>query len=98
MDFALNQKTTPKLGFAAFLDLAAKLGCVGIEPRNDLGRPFFDGVEPARAGAMARDRKSFTSILQRYFNIIWDTAACDLLFETKGGIGRRRPLAKLVNR
>ena len=28
MDFALNQKTAPKLGFAAFLDLAAELGCV----------------------------------------------------------------------
>src|ERR1700722_6065375 len=56
MDFALNQKTAPKLGFAAFLDLAAELGCVGVEPRNDLGRPVFDGIEPARAGEMARER------------------------------------------
>jgi hypothetical protein len=52
MDFALNQKTAPKLGF----DLAAELGCVGVEPRNDLGRPVFDGIEPARAGEMARER------------------------------------------
>ena len=56
MDFALNQKTAPKLGFAAFLDPAAELGCVGIEPRNDLGRPVFDGIEPVRAGEMARER------------------------------------------
>jgi len=56
IDFALNQKTAPKLGFAAFLDLAAELGCVGVEPRNDLGPPFFDGIEPARAGEMARKR------------------------------------------
>jgi predicted xylose isomerase-like sugar epimerase len=56
MDFALNQKTVPKFNFAAFLDLAVKLGCTGIEPRNDLGRPFFDGMEPARAGQMARQR------------------------------------------
>jgi 2-keto-myo-inositol isomerase len=56
MDFALNQRTAPKLGFAAFLDLAAELGCVGVEPRNDLGRPVFDGIEPVRAGAMARER------------------------------------------
>jgi 2-keto-myo-inositol isomerase len=56
MDFALNQKTAPKLGFAAFLDLAAELGCVGVEPRNDLGRPLFDGIEPVRAGEMARER------------------------------------------
>jgi 2-keto-myo-inositol isomerase len=56
MDFALNQKTAPKLGFAAFLDLAAELGCVGVEPRNDLSRPIFDGIEPVRAGEMARER------------------------------------------
>jgi 2-keto-myo-inositol isomerase len=56
MDFALNQKTAPKLCFAAFLDLAADLGCVGVEPRNDLGRPVFDGIEPVRAGEMARER------------------------------------------
>jgi 2-keto-myo-inositol isomerase len=56
MDFALNQKTAPKLGFAAFLDLAAELGCVGVEPRNDLGRPVFDGIEPVRAGELARER------------------------------------------
>ena len=56
MDFALNQKTAWRLDFAAFLDLAAGLNCVGVEPRNDLGRPFFDGLPPARAAAMARDR------------------------------------------
>jgi 2-keto-myo-inositol isomerase len=57
MDFALNQKTAPKLGFAAFLDLAAELGCVGVEPRNDLGQPIFDGIgPPVRAGEMARER------------------------------------------
>jgi 2-keto-myo-inositol isomerase len=55
VDFALNQKTASRLGFAAFLDLAADLGCVGVEPRNDLGRPLFDGIPPVRAAAMARD-------------------------------------------
>ena len=56
VDFALNQKTASRLGFAAFLDLAAELGCVGVEPRNDLGRPLFDGIAPVRAASMARDR------------------------------------------
>lgn len=56
VDFALNQKTASRLGFADFLDLAADLGCVGVEPRNDLGRPFFDGFEPERAAGMARER------------------------------------------
>lgn len=56
VDVALNQKTPPRLGFAAFLDLGAELGCIGVEPRNDLGRPLFDGIPPDRAASMARDR------------------------------------------
>ncbi|WP_138471017.1 TIM barrel protein [Poseidonocella sp. HB161398] len=53
---ALNQKTARHLPYEGFLDLAAGLGCVGVEARNDLGRPVFDGIDPAEAGAMARDR------------------------------------------
>jgi len=56
LDFALNQKTASRLDFAGFLDLAADLGCVGVEPRNDLGRPLFDGIAPGRAAEMARER------------------------------------------
>ena len=56
MDFALNQKTVSRLDFAAFLNLAADFGCVGVEPRNDLGRPLFDGIAPDHAGEMARER------------------------------------------
>ena len=44
-----------QLDFEAFLDLAVELGCVGVEPRNDLGRPFFDGLAPARR-RMAHER------------------------------------------
>jgi len=53
---ALNQKTARHLSFVDFLDLAKDLACVGVEPRNDLGRPFFDGIAPAEAGKMALDR------------------------------------------
>ena len=56
MRFALNQKTVKTLPFEAFLDLAAGLGMVGIEARNDLGRPFFDGIAPVAAGRIVRDR------------------------------------------
>lgn len=56
MLWALNQVTTPGLGFDAFLDLAADLGCAGVECRNDLDRPLFDGLAPARAGALIRAR------------------------------------------
>lgn len=53
---AINQKTARHLAYEAFLDLARNLDCVGVEPRNDLGRPLFDGISPSRAGAMARQR------------------------------------------
>ena len=51
--FALNHMAVPRLGTCAFIDLAAALGCCGVELRNDLAdkklttAAFFDG-EPAR--------------------------------------------------
>jgi len=51
--WALNHMTTPGLGYEAFLDLAASLGCVGVEVRNDINRPLFDAMDPAAAGALA---------------------------------------------
>lgn len=56
ISFGLNQKTARGLDWAGFLELAARLGCAGVEARNDLGRPIFDGITPPIAGAMARDR------------------------------------------
>lgn len=56
MQRALNHMTVPGLGYEAFLDLAAALGCVGVEVRNDIGRPLFDDIDPETAGALARDR------------------------------------------
>ena len=56
MKFALNQMTTRNLDYVAFLDFAQALGCVGVEVRNDLGRPLFDGMDPGQAGDMARAR------------------------------------------
>lgn len=56
MKRAINQATAPGRSYEKFLDLARRLGCVGVEPRNDLPRPLFDGMDPAEAGRMARDR------------------------------------------
>lgn len=56
VQFALNQRTAPNLAFPAFLDLAVRLGCVGVEPRTDLGRPVYDGLAAAEAGRLARER------------------------------------------
>lgn len=56
MKTALNQMTVRRLDYPAFLDLAQDLGCMGVEVRNDLGRPLFDGIAAEEAGAMARER------------------------------------------
>ena len=56
LPFALNHMTTPKLGWEAFLSLAAELGCVGVEFRNDLPGPLFGGADPATVGAAVKAR------------------------------------------
>lgn len=53
---ALNHMTVPGLAYEAFLELAVDLECVGVEVRNDIDRPLFDGMAPHRAGALARDK------------------------------------------
>lgn len=54
MKRALNHMTVPGLGYDAFLDLAGSLGCMGVEVRNDIARPLFDGLPADEAGKMAR--------------------------------------------
>ena len=56
MKTALNHMTVPSLGYEELLDLAAKLGCVGVEVRNDIARPLFDGIDACEAGKIARDK------------------------------------------
>lgn len=43
---ALNHMTVPTLSAEAVIGLAADLGCIGVEFRNDLNRPLFDGAAP----------------------------------------------------
>jgi 2-keto-myo-inositol isomerase len=52
--FALNHMTVARTSYAQLLDLAAGLGCVGVEVRNDLPQPLFDGMAPEAAGEAAR--------------------------------------------
>lgn len=42
--FALNHMTVARLGCAVLPDPAAELGCAGVEGRNDLPQPLFDGL------------------------------------------------------
>lgn len=53
-EFALNHMTVARLSFRDLVALAARLGCVGIEVRNDLPQPLFDGMDPAEGGALVR--------------------------------------------
>ncbi len=54
LPFALNHMTVPNLRHDALVALAARLGCIGVELRNDLGRPLFDGDRPEDVAAQAR--------------------------------------------
>ena len=60
--FALNHITAPRLNSREFIDLADRLGCVGVELRNDLAdkrlseAAFFDGEDPKEVGAYARSK------------------------------------------
>ncbi|MEP0943243.1 MAG: TIM barrel protein [Rhizobiaceae bacterium] len=49
-DFALNHMTVARLGFEQFIAVSQRLGCVGVECRNDLPGPLFDGMRPSQAG------------------------------------------------
>ncbi len=53
--FALNHMTVASAGFRQMLELAQQLGCVGVECRNDLSGPLFDGYSPTQAAKMLRD-------------------------------------------
>jgi 2-keto-myo-inositol isomerase len=46
--------TVARKSFAETLDIAAALGCVGVELRNDLPQPLFDGLPPEAAGERVR--------------------------------------------
>lgn len=53
---ALNHMTVARRSFAETLDIAAALGCIGVELRNDLPQPLFDGLDPEAAGERLRER------------------------------------------
>ncbi|MFZ5708723.1 MAG: TIM barrel protein [Pseudomonadota bacterium] len=56
VQFALNHMTAPRLSAIRFLDAARTLGCVGVEFRNDLPGPLFDGMAPEAIRDAAAER------------------------------------------
>ena len=57
LPIGLNHMTVPRASARKLLDVAETLGCVGVELRNDLGRPLFEG-ETATAFADAASEKN----------------------------------------
>lgn len=53
--FAVNHMSFARMSYARLLEIAREIGAIGVEVRNDLSRPLFDGLTPADAGRMARD-------------------------------------------
>lgn len=53
--FALNHMTVARASFRDLVALAVALDCVGVEVRNDLPQPLFDGIDPAHAGDILRE-------------------------------------------
>ena len=54
LPIGLNHMTVPRLSAHDLLDMAATLGCTGVELRNDLGSPLFDGADAAAFGIEAK--------------------------------------------
>ncbi len=84
MQFALNQMTVPNLAFADFVVLARRLGCIGIEARNDLERPLFGGMDAVQVGKLITDNGlRLVGLSQVYPFNAWDaereTAVRDLI-------------------
>lgn len=79
LPFALNHMTAPNLGWEAFLDLAAGLGCAGVEFRNDLKTPLFGGADPAavKAAVAARSLRFLALAEVKMFNDWSDAKAAE---------------------
>ena len=56
LPYTINHMTVPRLGYRELLELAVSLGCIGVELRNDLDRPLFDGDSPDAVRQAARDQ------------------------------------------
>jgi 2-keto-myo-inositol isomerase len=56
MQFALNHMAAPKLGYAAFFDLARSLGISAVEVRNDIPTSLMGSKNAKMIGKMAQDK------------------------------------------
>lgn len=78
LPFALNHMTVPSLTMAQAKDVASALGMAGLELRNDLDQPLFDGQAPTPA--MLDDLAIFALAEVKAFNA-FDAATSESALE-----------------
>lgn len=91
LGFGLNQVTMANASIDEFIESAARLGMVGVELRNDLGRPIFDGRPAESVRQKLRDHGlRLLGLSQVYpFNRWTDDIAADVqaLVDLAGELG-----------
>jgi 2-keto-myo-inositol isomerase len=55
LQFGLNNMTIPRCSVSELLAVARKVGCVGVEFRNDLEQPMFGDQSPEAVGELFAD-------------------------------------------
>ncbi len=55
LPIALNHMTAPRLRYDELFALARSLGCIGVELRNDLSQPLFNGDDAGKVREAATD-------------------------------------------
>jgi 2-keto-myo-inositol isomerase len=98
--FALNHMAVPRLGAMAFLDAASQLGCVGVEFRNDLPGPLFDGLAPEaiRDAAAQRGLRVLALAEVKMFNDWSDTKRAEALALMKIAVAAGAEAVSLIPR
>ncbi|MCP3465769.1 TIM barrel protein [Bradyrhizobium sp. CCGUVB23] len=91
LPIAINHMTVPGLRYEGLFALAKRLGCIGVELRNDLAQPLFNGDAPGVVAAKAKDQGlRIVGLSQVYpFNDWSDArrAAVDALIRTASACG-----------
>ncbi len=80
LSMAVNHMAVPRMRFDAVLELSAELGCVGVEFRNDLSAPLFDGetAEAAKSAAHACGQKILALAEVKAFNELTEARLPDV--------------------
>jgi 2-keto-myo-inositol isomerase len=98
--FALNHMAVPRLPALGFLDAAQTLGCVGVEFRNDLPGPLFDGMDPKaiRDAATERGLRILALAEVKRFNDWSDDKAAEALALMKIAVAAGAEAVSLIPR